>query len=121
MLTSRLKSIRCAAAGIVGMLKNEPNARLHAVASVAVIAAGFALRVDASDWAVLSVAVALVWVAEAFNTAIERLADVVSPEVNPLVRDAKDVAAGAVLIAALASVVIGAFAFVPHLLELLHS
>lgn len=71
------------------------------------------------EWCWIILAIAIVWTAEALNTAFEFLADVASPEFHPTVRDAKDVAAGAVLVTAIASAIIGTVIFLPHLTNLL--
>lgn len=80
--------------------------------------AGFLFQVSAADWCWIILAISIVWTAEALNTAFEFLADAASPEFHPLVRDAKDVAAGAVLVTAVAAVVIGAIIFWPHVRRL---
>jgi len=84
-----------------------------------VIAAGFFFHLSSSEWCWIVLAVSTVWTAEALNTAFEFLADAASPNFHPVVRDAKDVAAGAVLITALASSVIGGIIFWPHVKGLL--
>ena len=84
-------------------------------ATLVVLSAGFLFRISPSDWCWIVLAIAIVWTAEALNTAFEFLADVASPEFHPLVRDAKDVAAGAVLLTAVAAVAIGAIVFWPHI------
>jgi len=84
-----------------------------------VIAAGFFFHLSPPEWCWIVLAVSIVWTAEALNTAFEFLADAASPNFHPVVRDAKDVAAGAVLITALASSVIGAIIFWPHVKDLL--
>lgn len=101
------------------MLRTQHNAWIHLAATVVVLAAAAVLRVGASDWLWLIVAVILVWVAEAMNTAFEHLCDVVSPEFHEGVKRAKDVAAAAVLICAIGAVVIGAIVLMPHLMPLL--
>ena len=78
-----------------------------------------ALPLGARDWCWLTVAIMAVWIAESINTAIERVADAVAPEPHPLIRDAKDAAAGAVLTAAIGSVVIGLLVLGPPLLRML--
>ena len=78
-----------------------------------VVAAGLALGISADDWKWLVLAMVSVWGAEALNTALELLADAAKPEFHPLVKQAKDVAAGAVLIAAIGAAVIGALIFIP--------
>jgi diacylglycerol kinase len=89
------------------VLRSQRNAWIHAVASAAVVALGLWLRLDWTAWAILVLTIALVWVAEFMNTAFEALVDLLSPNVHPLAKVCKDVAAAAVLIAALAAVVIG--------------
>lgn len=111
----RLKSIRHALAGIALMLRTQHNAWLHLVATLAVIAAGIALKIGANDWRWLVVAIVLVWVSEAMNTAFEHLCDVVSPDLHASVKMSKDIAAGAVLITAIGAVVLGLMIFLPYL------
>jgi diacylglycerol kinase len=100
--------------GIVVLL-GEAHGRIHAVATVIVILLGLRLGISAQDWALLAICVALVLAAEAINTAVERLVDIVSPEWHPLARDAKDLAASAVLIAAIGAVAVGAIVFLPYM------
>jgi diacylglycerol kinase (ATP) len=114
--SGRLRSFRHAGAGVATMLRSQHNAWIHAAATVVAVTAGMAVRISGIDWCLLSLAVAVVWVAEALNTAFEFLCDVASPEFHPLVKKSKDVAAGAVLLAAVGAVVVGAIVFIPHLL-----
>jgi diacylglycerol kinase len=111
-------SFRHAFRGMRLLLRTQRNARVHTTVLIAVLAAGFVVGLSTSEWALLALASALVLSAEAMNTAVERLADRVSPEKHPLVRDAKDAAAAAVLIAAMGAAVLGALVFVPALLRL---
>ena len=117
--TGRLRSFRFAFLGLWIMLKTQHNAWVHAAATLGVITAGRCLRITANDWCLLMLAVIAVWSAEALNTAFEFLADVASPEYHPTVKNAKDVAAAAVLLAALGSVVIGTLVFWPYVASLL--
>ncbi len=110
----RVKSFRYAAAGLVFLLKSEPHARIHLLATTLVIIVAIALDISRQDWLWLAVAITLVWAFEAVNTAIEHLCDVVSPEHSQSVKRAKDVAAGAVLIAAIGAAIIGLCVFYPH-------
>ena len=96
------------------MVHCQHNAWIHATVTVVVVVAGFALRVSRADWCWIVLAISIVWTAEALNTAFEFLADAASPEFHPLVRDAKDVAAGAVLVTAIAATIIGVIIFWPH-------
>ncbi len=95
------------------MLRTQVNARIHAVATLVVIVAGFGFGVARGDWLWLALAIGLVWMAEAFNTALEFLADEVSMEHRERIGQAKDVAAFAVLVAAVTAAVIGALVFWP--------
>ena len=116
-LFHRLKSFRHAFRGAVTLLRTQHNAWLHAAATALVIAAGFFLHVSGVDWALLLVAIALVWIAEALNTAIEFLADEITLERRDRIKHAKDIAAFGVLISACAAVAIGAIVFAPYFLS----
>jgi diacylglycerol kinase len=94
----------------------QPNARLHVLAAVLVVALGVWLQVSALEWLALVLAIALVMGAEALNTALEYAVDLASPDWHPLARDAKDVAAAAVLICSAGALVVGGLVFLPHLL-----
>lgn len=117
--SGRIRSFRHAIAGILRMIQCQHNAWIHAAATLIVLAAAFLCRVSTGDWCWIILAISIVWTAEAVNTAFEFLADAASPEFHPLVRDAKDVAAGAVLITAIAAVIIGAIIFWPYIQKLL--
>jgi len=97
------------------MLASQHNAWIHAAATIAVAAAGFYIHLSRAEWCWIILTVVSVWTAEALNTAFEFLTDVASPEFHPLAEKAKDVAAGAVLITAIGSVLIGIVVFGPHL------
>ena len=97
------------------MLLEEQNARLHLLATVLVVALAFALQISRQDWQALILVVALVWLAEGLNTALEHLCDAVMPEQHPLIGKAKDVAAGAVLVSAGFAAVMGGLIFIPYL------
>jgi len=114
-VSARLRSFAYAFSGLGFMLRTQHNAWLHAVASAIVIAAGLGLRITAGDWRWLIVAMAMVWVAETFNTAVEYVCDVVSPGYSEAVRHAKDIAAGAVLLCAFAAVLIGVSTLWPYI------
>jgi diacylglycerol kinase (ATP) len=117
--TGRIRSFRHAIAGILRMIRCQHNAWVHAAATLVVLVAAFLLRVSAADWCWIILTISIVWTAEALNTAFEFLADAASREFHPLVRDAKDVAAGAVLITAIAAAVIGAIIFWPYVAKLI--
>jgi diacylglycerol kinase (ATP) len=113
---ARIRSFRYAIYGIAVMLTSQHNAWLHAVATVVIVGLGTSFGLSAGEWCWLVLAVMAVWTAEALNTALELLADVASPAFHPLVKQAKDVAAGAVLISACGATVIGALILGPRLL-----
>lgn len=113
----RIRSFRYAFRGIGTMLASEPNARIHALATGLVVAAGFGFGIDRSEWLAVALAIGAVWAAEGMNTAFEALCDVASPDHHPRVERAKDVAAGAVLAAALAALAVAALVFGPRILE----
>ena len=114
--TGRLRSIRCAIAGIALMIRSQHNAWIHAFATVVVCGVGIACRLSAPEWCWIVLAIVAVWTAEALNTAFEFLADVASPAFHPLAGQAKDVAAGAVLTSALGATAIGMLVLGPHVL-----
>ena len=109
--TGRIRSLSHAVVGIGLMLRTQHNAWVHAVATIGVITTGFACGVSRADWCWLVLAIVAVWTAEALNTAFEFLCDVTSPAFHPVVKQAKDVAAGAVLTTAIGAVVIGLLVF----------
>lgn len=118
-VASRVESFRCAFRGVWALLASQHNARIHLVATLAACGLGWLLGISRLEWCAIAVVIAVVWMAEAFNTAFELLCDVASPEFHPLVRRGKDVAAGAVLLAAAGAAVVGLLVFVPHLLRIL--
>jgi len=113
---SRLASFRYAFSGWWYVLRTQRNAWIHTAASLAVIAAGLLFGLDLLEWAILLLAIALVWLAEFFNTALEAVVDLASPQLHPLGRVGKDVGAAAVLIAAGTAGLIGLLILGPYLL-----
>jgi diacylglycerol kinase len=107
----RVASFGHAFRGVGSALRSEIHLRFHALATVVVIGLGFYYGISRLEWALVALAVAGVWTAELLNTAIEALTDLASPDFHPLAGKAKDVAAGAVLLAA---AVVGALVFGPH-------
>lgn len=116
---ARVSSFGHAFRGIALLLRGEHNSWIHALATLAAVILGFALGIDRDEWLAIVLAIALVWTAEGFNTATETLCDVVSPARDPRIKKVKDVAAGAVLLAALGALAVGLVVFVPRLLLLI--
>jgi diacylglycerol kinase (ATP) len=115
----RFRGFVDAARGIKLLLLTQANARIHAVATAAVTALGVAVGLSKLEWALIICAIVAVWVTEALNTAIEFTVDLASPEQRKLAGWAKDVAAGAVLLASIGAVVIALLIFGPKLRVLL--
>ncbi|PSL49657.1 undecaprenol kinase [Chitinophaga niastensis] len=114
-ISKRLASFGYAFSGIAAFLRSEPHARIHAVATIAVVAAGCWYKLATQEWIWIVMSIALVWTTEMFNTVIEKMMDHLSPQHHPKVKFIKDVAAGAVLVAAIAAAIIGAFIFIPYI------
>lgn len=104
MVARLLRSFGFALRGVVQLLRTQANARWHLAASMLVLAAGVWIELSGLQWALLALAMGLVWSAEAFNSALEALADALHPARHPLIGRAKDLAAAGVLLAALAAV-----------------
>ena len=101
------------------LMKTQVHPWFHLLATVLVVAAGCYFAVSRTEWCLLIIAIAIVWIAEAINTAIEIAIDLVSPDYHELAGQSKDVAAGAVLLAAIASAIVGSIIFWPHFSRLL--
>lgn len=104
---SRVRSVGHALRGLRTLVATQANARVHLLATLLVAVIGVWLELGPYDWCWLAVAFVLVWTSEALNTAIEFLTDLASPDIHPLARQAKDVAAGGVLIAVVGAMAIG--------------
>lgn len=114
---ARLTSFKNALIGWWHVIKTQKNAWIHVVATVIVILMAFWLEIRLVDWAVLIITIAMVWIAEFLNTALEIVVDLASPNLHPLARVGKDVGAASVLIAAASAVVIGILIMGPPLFE----
>jgi diacylglycerol kinase (ATP) len=121
-LRGRLRSFRHALVGIWFVVRSQHNAWLHAIATVLALVLAVALniavpsrRFGVAEWGLLVEAIVLVWVAETFNTGLEVLAAAITSERHPIVKIAKDVAAAAVLLAALGAFIVGCILFLPPL------
>lgn len=116
-IVKRAKSFTHAGRGLYIFIKTTHNAWIHCAVFAGVIVAGFFFGITRTEWMFQVFAGGFVLVSEAFNTALEIDIDLTSPEYHPYAKDTKDVAAGAVLISAVTSAVIGAFIFLPYILE----
>ncbi len=114
---SRLASFRYAGAGLAHVLRTQRNAWIHAVVSLAVVLIAFWLQLSLTHWALLVIAMALVWMAEFVNSALEATVDLASPDVHPLAKVGKDVGAAAVLIAAVSAALVGLLILGPPLAQ----
>ena len=114
---SRIASFHHAFAGWWYVLRTQRNAWIHGLATIGVIGLGAWLGIERRDWAVLLLAIGLVWLAEFLNTALEAVVDLASPKMHPLARVGKDVGAAAVLISATTAAVIGFMIIGPPLLQ----
>jgi diacylglycerol kinase len=114
-----LRSFSYAGAGFAYLVRTQPNFRVHLLAAIAVVGTALAVGAPAVEIAILALAIGLVMVGEAFNTALEAVVDLASPAVHPLARVAKDVAAASVLIAAAVAASVGLMILGPRLLALL--
>ena len=114
---SRLSAFRYAFSGWWYVLRTQRNAWIHLVAMIMTVTLGLWLSLGPQDWAILLLAIGLVWTAEFINTGIEAIVDLASPEKHPLAQVGKDVGAAAVLIAALIAVLVGILILGPPLFE----
>lgn len=118
-LIGRIRSFGYAFKGIGWLIVSQPNAWVHFTATILVTALGCWFGISAGEWVALILAMGIVWSAEAFNTAIEWLVDLVSPEYHPKAGKIKDVAAGAVLLASIAAAAVGVIVLGPYIWQAL--
>ena len=111
---SLIKSFGFAFSGIFRVLKEERNIKIHLTAAIFVLVLAFYLNINRLDWLILLLTITIVISLELVNSAIEAVVDLASPNRHPLAKKAKDVAAGAVLVAAIVSVIIGILLFFPY-------
>ena len=111
-----INSFKYALEGFISSFKTERNMKIHILAMVIVVLFGIYLKLDLIEWCIIVISIALVLAAELFNTAIETIVDMVSPEKNPKAKLAKDISAAAVLALAIGAAVIGLIIFIPKIL-----
>jgi diacylglycerol kinase len=115
-IKSVFKSIGHALDGLLYVVRTQNNARFHLLVTILVILVSLWFRLSNIEWCFIVIAITLVWVSECFNTALEKLFDLVDPNPHPLIKAGKDSSAAAVLISAILSVVIGILILGPHLI-----
>ncbi|OGM06028.1 hypothetical protein A2125_00755 [Candidatus Woesebacteria bacterium GWB1_43_5] len=113
---SLLGSFKYAARGLKDAVKQESNLKVHLVIALAACISALFFKFNPLEWAILVLTVSMVFLLELINTTLETLVDIVSPEINEKSRIAKDVSAAGVLLAAIASIIIGVFLFLPKIL-----
>ncbi len=116
---SRYHSFRYALNGLKILISEEVNARIHAVVAVIVIVMGFLLNISLTEWLILCVVIGLVFAFEIMNTAIENLADYVSPSKQDAIKRVKDLGAAGVLVSSVIAVIAGVIIFLPKILALI--
>lgn len=112
-----INSFKYAIEGIISSFKTERNMKIHVLAMIVVIALGLFFKLNKVEWCFIIIAIASVISAELFNTAIETVVDMVSPERNPKAKLTKDIAAGAVLVVAIGAAIIGFIIFGPQIMN----
>jgi len=112
-----VNSFRFAFAGLGYALRTQRNLRIQVAIAVAATACGMWLKLSPNEWAILAVTIGLVLVSELLNTALEAVVDIISPDYHPLAKVAKDVTAGAVLLTAIISIIVGLLVLGVPLLE----
>ena len=114
-LRKRAAAFSYAFKGVYRLIRHEAHALIHLIAAACVVAAGFVWKISAIEWCMVIICIGMVFSAEGFNTAIEKLADRISLQHSPLIGAAKDIAAGAVLFTAIASLIVGLIIFLPKI------
>ena len=114
-----IKSFGYAWQGILYCFKTQLNFRIHLLAMVVTIAAGFIFAISKTEWLFITGCCMMVLVTEMINTAMEKICDTITGDIHPVIKIIKDVAAGAVLISAAGSAVIGGIIFLPKIFDLL--
>jgi len=118
-IRKRLASFKYAFSGLRSLIKHEHNFRLHLLAASLAIAMGFILGISRAEWMILIIIIAMVFITEILNSAMESLADYVSPEYSSIIKRVKDFCAAAVLLSAITSVIVGLLIFLPKVIQIL--
>ena len=117
-ILQRIKSFQYAYEGIHTLFKEEPNAKIHLVIAILTIVAGFIFQISNTAWLVICIFIGLVFALEVINTAIEHIANFISPERNEQIKKIKDLSAAAVLMVSLAAIAAGLIIFIPKIFPL---
>lgn len=112
-----INSFKCAIQGIIQAIKTERNVKIHITIMILVIISGIVLKIAKQEWITCIILFGLVISLELVNSAIETTVDIAMPEINEKAKNAKDIAAGAVLISAILSAIIGLTIFIPKIIE----
>ena len=110
-----INSFKYAIEGFISSFKTERNMKIHTIATILVIALGIYLKLTVMEWCSITFSISLVIGAELFNTAIETIVDMISPEKNPKAKLAKDISAASVLTLAIGAIVVGLLIFIPKI------
>ncbi len=113
-----INSFKYALQGFASSFRTERNMKIHVVATILVIILGIYLKLNLIEWSIITIAIVIVISAELFNTAIETIVDMVSPQKNEKAKLAKDISAGAVLILAIGSAIVGFIIFLPKIIAI---
>lgn len=113
---SLIMSFGYAISGIIRIVKEQRNFRIHLAAAVTAITAGCIFRLSIAEWSIIILTIGMVLAMEAFNTVAEKLVDFISPEYHPMAGTIKDIAAGGVLISAIAALTVGFIIFIPKII-----
>ena len=111
------RSFKAAFEGISSTYKKEQNIKIHTIISLIVVLGGFIFKINYIEWLVCLVLIGFVMMAEFFNTSIEYVVDLASPDIHPLAKAAKDTASAGVLMMAIISALIGCVIFIPKIIE----
>lgn len=114
----QMRSFKFAWKGIMTCAGHEQNITFHLIVAILVVVAGFVFDITKAEWVAVVICIGMVITAELFNSSIERLVDMVSPQWQKIAGEVKDIAAGAVLVTAVAAAIVGIIVFLPYLLAI---
>ncbi len=118
-ILKRLKSFKYAFSGLVVLIKEEHNSRIHLVAALMAICLGLIFKISLTEWVAITFSIGLVFSLELINSAIENLSDFVTQDESVFIKKTKDLAAGGVLVGAVTALIVGAIIFIPKFISLM--